>query len=236
MPLASRTNSVSRSPQPVLRCAAAFVSAVVLAGCQTRGTPGTVEKQPVAATQLLLLNTQEASGWAGYASLSTNSSESLADYRVQISEVETGAVIYESIVLMPSDIKAHAFELAPDDPLLDSISSTVDREILAKLEPELTHPTTGEPLTGLEAVQITKWGEELLYLDQGNQDFLQLGQRFYLRTPEKRTLNPLTNEQIIISGGRITALLEISKIEDNKAEAKLLTGSIRMDATLEAAD
>lgn len=215
-----------------------WTSCALIFGCATRdpGLPprGTTPSGPT-ETQLVLLNIPEASGWVAFG----GSGEASREYRIVVSRADSDEVIYESRIYLPADLDTHGFEMAHDDPRLLGIARQVDRDILlplreATLEPEenaatinpAVPPAGGISPTILLGIEVLSADADSMELRQERAGILNPGDRLFLRTPAEFANDPDTGEQVMLSRGRVAALLEVTEVRENNVTVVRRSGEI----------
>jgi len=239
---------------------ASALIALLGSGCASvaprNGTP------PLPRTQLVLLNIGEASGWVAFDCADAATGGATEDYRIVVINEKTGTVIYESRVPLAADLCSHGFEMAANDPRLIRMARGVDRDIITPIEGPRQSPAAGflppssvapavpaetaaqtaaKPHNATDAFELPELAvvdatPTSLVLDQGQARALKMGQRFFIRTEPKIISNPVTGEELMVSKGQVSGLLEITKLEGARAVATLLSGQIPEAGYLELAE
>jgi hypothetical protein len=209
---------------------------------------------------LVLLNIEEASGWIAYTCADADVHGATEDYRIQVVKEKTGEVIYESRVPLAADLCSHGFEMAANDPRLIRLARGVDRDIILPIEGpraaapaetssgDVPMPPTAEGASArapaetpaevfaLPELAVVEATATSLVLDQGAARSLKVGQRFFIRTEPKIITNPVSGEELMVSKGEVSGLLEITEVKDSRAVATLMSGQIPEAGYLEIAD
>lgn len=223
---------------------------VIAAGCASPGSkPSDRIARPAARppdTQLLLLNVPEASGWAAYGAPGQDTRE----YHIVVSRVDDGRTIYESRVYLADNLQTHGFEMAEDDPRLLGIARQVDTGILAPLRkaandtvPAASGPSPAQESAGaspppapdaLEGVEVVSADADGMILRQARPDLLAPGDRIFLRTPPEY-ITDADGASILLSRGRVAALLEVTEVEGETVTVLRRSGEIPAEGYLEKA-
>jgi len=253
---------------PGVRLMTVAALGLILNGCATpEPSPGPAARRQQPAvpvrTELVLLNMTEASGWVGY-TCSESAEGEMEDYRVVVIRQQTGDIIYDSQVLLATDLCTHGFEMAPDDPRLEQLARNVDRSIIEPLEafqraqptpaePEDTDPDIEEDVQEITSVTDDPSEEDeparaeiALYVlvsvdgEQAEVEFspeapLEPGDRLFVRTPPNRITLPGSDEQILTTEGEVSGLVQVTHVEETTATVNLLSGEFPDDPHLEKA-
>ncbi len=101
---------------------------------------------------------------------------------------------------------------------------------------EAPETTTPLPQRTSNDITLIETSGDIVKLNLGTQTDLSAGQRMFMRTPPEILVNPVTQEETVLSRGQITALLEIISVDENRAEARILDGEVPEDGYFELAD
>jgi len=217
-------------------------------GCASTGSspPDRILRKPAAPpeTQLLLLNVAEASGWVAYGAAGQETQK----YRIVVSREDNGLIIYESQVYLSDKLETHGFEMAEDDARLMGIARQVDTGILAPLRkaaldaappPDSTETPReappSPPINTLEGVEVVSADADGMILRQTTPDLLAPGDRIFLRTPPEYIEDVDGGAPILVSRGRVAALLEVTAIEGDQVTLVRRSGEIPLAGYLEKA-
>lgn len=221
------------------RLSATVLILSVFAGCGTLSPSPNRDNRAYRPpdTQLILLNVAEGSGWVAFHEGGGTEDSEL--YRIRVTRASTGAVIYESTVYLPVHLQTHGFEMAHDDPRLARVAQQVDSEILAPLrqgaQQTTPAPTAPPALTALD-VEVLELLEDGMRLSQPPQQPLAVGQTLYLRTPPEFLTDPVDGQTVMISRGRVAALLEVTEASETEMVILRRSGEIPEAGFFELAD
>ncbi|MCH8510624.1 MAG: hypothetical protein LAT83_03130 [Kiritimatiellae bacterium] len=108
------------------------------------------------------------------------------------------------------------------------------RQLEASRQPEAAAPVA--PQQSFDEITLIEQTDDIVILHLGEKKGVTVGQRLFMRTPPEILINPATQEETILSRGRISALLEVISVEDNRAQARLLDGDVPEEGYFELVD
>jgi|GEM_PF-1069149 len=94
-------------------------------------------------------------------------------------------------------------------------------------------PAAEEVTTGITGVRVKEVDGKNVTLEIDGEHLLQVGERLFVRKPAKKIALPGYDRDVVLSEGEVAGLLFISEVDETSATARVLSGEVPENGTLE---